>query len=133
MISISIIIPYYKKKKYVVRSINSIYKQSFKNFEIILVYDDPDTSDLKFITKIFKKKKNFFILKNKKNLGAAESRNLGILKSRGKYIAFLDADDLWHKNKLKIQYNYMEDFNILFSHTDYTALNQNGKIEKSKQ
>ena len=130
MICISIIIPYYKKKKYVIRAINSIYKQSFKNFEIILTYDDPDVSDLKFIAKTFKKKKNFFILKNKKNLGAGQSRNLGILKSRGKYIAFLDADDFWHRDKLKIQYNFMKNFNILFSHTDYAALKQNGKIKK---
>lgn len=131
MICISIIIPYYKKKKYVVRCINSVYKQSFKNFEVILVYDDLEKNDLKFIVKTFKKKKNFLILNNKKNLGAGESRNLGILKSRGKYIAFLDADDYWNKNKLKIQYNFMKDYNILFSHTNYTVLNQDGKLIKT--
>lgn len=130
MISISIIVPYYKKKNYIIKCLNSIYNQSFKNFEIILIYDDINKKDFEFITKLFKKKKNFFIFANKTNLGAGASRNIGISKSRGKYIAFLDADDFWHKDKLKIQYKFMINSNILISHTNYAVLNQKGKVKK---
>ncbi len=60
---ISIVIPYYKKKKYISQTINSIIKQSYKNFELILIYDDPDKSDLKYIKKIIKKIKRKLLRK----------------------------------------------------------------------
>ena len=64
---ISVIIPFYKKKKYFIKTINSLKKQSYQNYEAIIIYDDPDKSDLKFIKnklKIIKKKK--ILIKKKK-------------------------------------------------------------------
>ena len=119
MIEISVIIPYFKKKNYIKKTINSIVSQSFKNFEIILIYDDSDLSDLEYIKKILKKNKKSKILVNKKNLGVGKSRNLGIKKSRGKYCAFIDADDLWLKNKLKYQLKFMKDNKLNFTFTPY--------------
>ena len=75
--------------------------------------------------------KRIKIFFNKKNYGAGISRNIGIKKSKGKYIAFIDADDVWDKNKLKIQYNYMKKNNILVSHTSYQIMNEtNGIISR---
>ena len=105
---ISVIIPYYKKKNFIQKTINSILNQTYKNFEILIVYDDTNKSDLKIINKIKKKDKRIRIIINKKNIGAGESRNKGIKNSRGKFIAFIDGDDLWKKNKLKEQLNYMK-------------------------
>ena len=65
-------------------------------------------------------------------MGAGESRNIAIRKSNSKYIAFLDSDDIWSKNKLKTQVNYMEKNNISFSHTSYDVIDANNKIVSSR-
>ncbi len=120
---VSVIIPYYKKINFIKQTINSILNQNYKNLEIILVYDDEDKKDLKKIKKIIKNKKKIKIYINKKNIGAGYSRNKGILLSKGKYIAFIDADDFWQKSKLKLQIKYMEKNNLKFTHTSYKILN----------
>ena len=79
---VSIIIPYYKKKKYINNTITSIINQTYKNFEIIIIYDDEDISDLKFISEMQKKDKRIIIIKNLKNEGAGNSRNKGIEKAK---------------------------------------------------
>jgi len=127
---ISIIIPFYKKKNYIKQTINSILKQSYKNFEIILIYDDPDRSDLPYVLKILKKIKKKIIVVNKKNIGAGLSRNLGIIKARGKFISFIDADDIWKKHKLKDQLLFMLDNKIDFSFTSYSIINKKNDIIK---
>ena len=127
---ISIIIPFYKKKKYISQTINSIIKQSYKNFELILIYDDPDKSDLKYVKKILKKIKRKKIIINNVNIGAGLSRNLGILKAKGKYISFIDSDDIWKKDKLKNQLLFMLDNNIEFCFTSYSIINKKNTIIK---
>jgi teichuronic acid biosynthesis glycosyltransferase TuaG len=120
---VSIIIPYYKKKLYIKRALNSLYNQTYQKFEIIIVYDDANLKELFFLQESIKKKHNIKIIVNKKNLGAGYSRNIGIKSSKGKFIAFLDADDYWHKNKLKIQINFMKKSKINFSFTSYKIVN----------
>jgi len=127
---ISIIIPFYKKKKYINQTINSIIKQSYKNFELILIYDDPDKSDLKYVKKTLKKIKRKKIIINNDNIGAGLSRNLGILKAKGKYISFIDSDDIWKKDKLKNQLLFMLDNNIEFCFTSYSIINKKNVIIK---
>ena len=120
---VSIIIPYYKKKNYIEQTIKSILIK-YKKFEILIVYDDTDKTDLHFL-KILKKKDNrikLFI--NNKNIGAGMSRNKAIRLSKGKYIAFLDLDDLWHPDKLNVQLRFMIKNNISISHTSYNIINK---------
>jgi teichuronic acid biosynthesis glycosyltransferase TuaG len=128
---ISVIIPYFKNLKYLPIAIKSVVDQKFRNYEIILIYDDTSKEDLIEIKKKYKKLKNFTILINKKNKGAAVSRNIGLLKSKGEYIAFLDADDYWKKNKLKKQLNFMEKNFIDFSYTAYDIIFKNFKKRHS--
>ena len=134
---VTIIIPYKNNLDYLFTALKSIFKQSYKNFKILIIYDDEDKSDLSKIKKFFnsatiKREISFKIIVNKNSLGAGYARNVGIKKSKTKYIAFLDSDDIWAKNKLKIQVNFMEKNNILFSHTSYHVINANNKIISSR-
>jgi len=125
---VSIVIPYYKKKEYIKQSIKSVLNQTYKNFEIIIIYDDEELQDLDYLKDLVKLDKRIFLIRNKKKLGAGLSRNIGIRSSKGKYIAFLDADDYWKKDKLKIQIRFMKLNKHIVSHTSYQILNQKKKI-----
>ena len=125
---VSIIIPYYKKKNYISTTINSAISQSYKNIEIIIVYDDENYDDLKLLEEIKKKDERIRIIKNKKKLGAGLSRNKGISSSKGNYIAFLDADDTWEIDKLSKQMSFMTNNNYLVSHTSYQIVDEDRNI-----
>ena len=125
---VSVIVTYYKKKKYILKCLKSIFNQSYKNFEVILIFDDDDKNEYEYIKKLKKKFRKIIIYKNKINLGAGESRNRGIKLSRGSYIAFLDSDDEWHKDKLKKQMKYMIKNSFPISHTSYKIINDSQKF-----
>ena len=125
---VSIIIPYYKKKNYIEQTLKSILNQKYKNFEILIVYDDSDKSDLSFLKTLKKNDSRIKLVINKKNIGAGKSRNKAIKLSKGKYLAFIDSDDLWHPDKLKIQVNYMTKNKILISHTSYNIIDKNNSL-----
>lgn len=125
---ISIILTYYKKKKFIEKTLLSIDKQSYKNFEVILVYDDSDKNELYFIKKIIKRYKKIKLIINKENFGVAKSRNIGIKKSKGQLISFIDADDLWKPNKLKEQIKMMLKNDSDISYTAFNVINDTGNI-----
>ena len=125
---VSIITPYYKKKKYIELTINSALQQTYKNFELIIIYDDQNKEDLNLLKNLTKKDKRIKLYINKKNLGAGGSRNKGIKLSQGSLIAFLDADDLWTRNKLKKQIFFMKKNLFDISHTSYHIINSDNKI-----
>lgn len=128
MITVSVIIPYYKKKKYIKKTIKSVLSQTFKNFEIIIIYDDNNKNDLDFIKNLKKLDKRIKLIINRKNIGAGYSRNKGIKFSNAEYICFLDADDTWKKNKLKKQLELMKRKKVFFSHTSYEIIGANDKV-----
>ncbi len=124
---VTVIVPYFKKKKFLKKCVNSIQRQSYKNIEVIIIYDDPEMEDLNYV-KTLTRIKNFSLIINKKNLGAGKSRNLGIKIAKGKYISFLDSDDYWKKDKVKVQINFMKKNNLSFSHTNYYLVDEKDKI-----
>ncbi len=124
---VSVVIPYFKKREYIQRCIQSVLVQNYQKFEIIIVYDGKDFSDLEYIETIAKKDKRIHIIKNYKLLGAGLSRNKGISIAKGKFIALLDGDDYWDKNKLKFQIKFMNDYNYLVSHTAYQIIDKKNK------
>mgnify|MGYP001248894923 FL=1 len=125
---VSVIIPYFKKKKFVDQSISSVLNQSYSNIEIIIVYDDEDKSDLEYLRKIYNSNKKIKIIVNKKNIGAGFSRNRGIRESKGKYVCFIDSDDIWKKEKIENQINHMRKNNYKISHTSYEIINDKNEI-----
>jgi teichuronic acid biosynthesis glycosyltransferase TuaG len=96
----SIVIPTYNTQKFLKACINSVLKQKFKNYEIILI-DDCSTDDSKKICRSYRYIDKLKVFRNKKQIGPGLSRNKGILLSKGKYIVFLDSDDLLEKNSLE--------------------------------
>ena len=125
---VSIIIPYHKKKRYFSSTIKSISAQTLKNFEIILIYDDTNYDEIDFVKKVLSKVPKKKIIINKKILGPGASRNKAILKSKGKFIAFCDADDVWNRNKLKMQIDFMKKKRVKFCHSSYHIVNSKNKI-----
>jgi teichuronic acid biosynthesis glycosyltransferase TuaG len=116
---ISIIMPYYKKIAYVELAINSVLNQTYKNFELLIVYDDPELYDLNKLKQIVKDNKKIRIIQNSKNLGAGYSRNIGIKNSRGEVISFIDSDDEWHPQKIEKQLNFLNKNNYDFIFCSY--------------
>jgi len=119
--------PYFKKKFFFKKSYYSALNQNIKNLEIIVIYDDDDRYDIPYIKRVINNDKNTILLINKKNLGAGISRNLAIKKAKGKYIAFLDCDDIWDKNKIKYQLNFMKKNNLDISYTFYSVIDKFGR------
>lgn len=125
---VSVIIPFYRKHEYIYETIDSILNQTYQNFEILIIHDDPLDEKINNILNLKTKDERIKVISNQKNIGAGLSRNKGISESVGEYIAFLDADDLWLKDKLKVQINFMENNKYDFSHTSYSIINNNKKI-----
>ncbi len=114
---VSVVIPYYQAKHTIDRAINSVYNQSLKPKEIVIIDDSGIIDDYKFLEKLKLKYKNLKIqiIRNNQNRGAAYSRNCGWNYATSKYIAFLDSDDSWEPDKLEYQYNFMEKNNAILS------------------
>ena len=128
MKKVSVIMPYYKKLCFFEESYNSALNQNYSNIEIIIIYDDDDLTELSFIKKIINNRKNTILIINKKNYGVGFSRNIGINRSQGFYISFLDCDDVWKKNKLRNQVFIMNKLKLDFSFTGYTVINENNNF-----
>ena len=130
---VSVIITYYKKKPFLKNTLKSILNQTYKNYEIIFVFDDEDKNDLKFVKQNLLKFKKKKLIINNKNLGVAKSRNLALKNSNGSYVAFIDSDDIWKKKKLSKQIKFMKRNSCDFSFTSYSIIDEkNGFVMNRK-
>ncbi len=129
---ISIIVPVYNAEKYILDTIKTVVNQTYKNWELLLIDDCSDDNSVNIIKKYASKDDRIKLLLNKENSGAAITRNNGIKNANGRYICFLDADDLWDKEKLKKQFSFMKKNNCIFSFTGYEFTDENG-IPKGKK
>lgn len=123
---VSIIMPSYNTADFIVESIQSVLDQTYNNWELIIV-DDCSSDRTDEIVKPFLADGRIKYLKNEKNSGAAVSRNKALREARGKWIAFLDSDDLWTSEKLQKQIAFMENNGYHFSYTNYAEINTEGK------
>ncbi len=123
---ISIVTPTFNSSKFIAETLKSILSQSYKDFEVLVV-DDCSTDNTVEIVKSFNDKR-IRIFVNDVNKGAAFSRNVALKNAKGEYIAFVDGDDLWEKDKLKKQISFMEENHISFSCTNYEEIDENGVL-----
>lgn len=123
---ISVIVPIYNSEKYLVQCIDSILMQSYKNFELLLIDDGSTDESLQICNSYFDERIKVVSLKHK---GVANVRNEGILRSIGKYICFIDSDDILHPDFLKSMYSILKKENVMYVECNYLSF-QN-KVKKS--
>lgn len=131
--TVSIITPSYNSSDFIIDTIDSVIAQTFYSWELIIVDDQSKDNSVEIIESIIKENldKNIILIKNRRNLGPALSRNEGIKHSKGRYIAFLDSDDLWEKDKLEIQIDFMEKNNYPFTYSYYSQISETGFFIKN--
>jgi teichuronic acid biosynthesis glycosyltransferase TuaG len=127
MKKVSIIIPYFQGIIFFRQTLYSVLKQTYKNYEIIIIYDHDNKNELNLLKNLISKNNKIKLIINNFNIGAGKSRNKGATVAKGKYLAFIDADDVWNKNKLEEQINFMETKKLNFSHTTYTIVDENNR------
>ena len=121
---ISVVIPFYSNKGWLDEALMSVVGQTYNHKEI-LVIDDGSKEDISDLCEKYKQKIKYI---RKENGGPASARNCGIENARGKYIAFLDSDDVWYPNKLESQIAFMKKNNLYWSQHCYEYFNENGVI-----
>ena len=122
---VSIIMPNYNGAKYVRETLESVIAQTYTNWELLFVDDCSSDNSLEIVEGY--NEPRFKILKNPTNQGAAASRNYALREAKGKWIAFLDADDLWLPEKLEKQLAFMINNNYHFSCTSYEHINEDSE------
>lgn len=122
---VSIIMPSYNTANYIAASIQSVLDQTYPNWELIIV-DDCSTDNTDAVIAPFLSDTRIRYLKNEQNSGAAISRNRALREAKGRWVAFLDSDDLWYPAKLKTQLKFMQSHGYHFSYTNYEELNEAG-------
>lgn len=120
---VSIIMPSYNTAKFISETIDSVLTQTYTNWELIIV-DDCSTDNTDEVVKSFLSDDRIKYIKNEKNSGAAFSRNRALCEAKGKWIAFLDSDDLWLPEKLEKQIAFMEKNDYRFSYTNYIEIDE---------
>ena len=124
---VSIITPSYNSGCFIAETIRSVLAQTYSNWEMIIV-DDCSTDNTESIVKAFADTDpRIRYIRNEKNSGAAVSRNLALKEAKGRWIAFLDSDDLWKPEKLERQIQYMVENDYHFSYHEYDEIDENSK------
>ena len=121
---VSIVMPSYNTARFIKNSIDSVLAQTYKNWELLIV-DDCSTDNTNEIVAQFNDSRITYV-KNEKNSGAAVSRNRALAQAKGKWIAFLDSDDLWAPEKLEKQLKFMAENGYAFSYTRYEEIDEDG-------
>ncbi|WP_342668062.1 glycosyltransferase family 2 protein [Carnobacterium funditum] len=129
---VSIITPVYNAEKFIANTIKSVRNQTFEDFEMILIDDCSQDNSEEIIQKISNIDQRIRYIRLKKNSGAAVARNTGLQAARGEYVAFIDSDDSWKKEKLEKQILFMKKNNAVFTYTAFETISEEGKVLKNK-
>ena len=125
---VSVVIPTYNRASLLIRAIESVFSQSYKNFEIIVV-DDASTDNTREVVSKFLDDPRVVYIRNEKNMGVSASRNRGIRYGRGEFVAFLDSDDYWLRDKLRKQVEIiMSDDDVGMVYTGERFIDEEGRI-----
>lgn len=124
---VSVITPLYNCSKYLEQTIQSVLSQTFQNWEMIMVDDCSTDNSVEVIQSFVEQDSRIRLIQLSENSGAAVARNTAIEAAQGRYIAFLDSDDLWLPHKLETQLQFMQDKDIAFSYSAYEKADEQGQ------
>ena len=127
---VSIIVPMYNAEKVIGKTIESVLSQTYENWEMLIMNDVSTDNSLAVVNEFAKKDDRIKYIKLENNSGAAIARNKALSESRGRFIAYLDADDLWKKNKIQNQIDFMLAHDYAFVCSNYEKIDINNKILK---
>ncbi len=122
---VSIITPAFNSEKFIAETIQSVLAQTYQNWELLIVDDCSTDKTAEIISGFQDSRIKYFY--NSTNKGSAVSRNIALQKANGRWIAFLDSDDLWHPEKLEKQIEFMKQNNYRFSYTNYCEIDETSK------
>lgn len=125
---VSIVTPCFNSEKYIKQTIESVLNQTYKNFEMIIVDDISTDKSVEIIKEYQKKDSRIKLIELEEKGGASIARNRALKELNGRYVAFLDSDDIWQKDKLEKQVKFMQENDVSFSYTDYGYMDDNGNI-----
>lgn len=128
MDKVSVIIPVYNCEKFLKHTISSVLNQTFQNWEAVIVNDASTDGSLTVAYEFAKHDPRIKIVNQEKNCGVGACRNKGMEAATGRYLAFLDSDDLWSKEKLARQLAFMQQNNAAASHTGYAFMSEKGEV-----
>lgn len=123
---ISVIMPCYNMEKFIASSIQSVYNQTFSNWELLIVDDASTDKTAEIVQRFQEADSRIHFAAKSMHTGIADTRNQAIGMAKGQYLAFLDADDVWHIDKLEKQLNFMKTRNIGFSYSAYNWIDETG-------
>lgn len=123
---VSIVIPVHNAEKFISDTVASVKSQTYENWELILVNDGSTDNSLALIKEFEKSSEKIHVINIEQAKGAANARNVGNQNCKGRYLTFLDADDLWDPEKLEIQMKFMEEKGCGFSYTNYEFADEDG-------
>jgi glycosyltransferase involved in cell wall biosynthesis len=123
---VSIITPLYNSERFIKETIMSVLTQTYTNWEMIIVDDSSTDNSVDIVKNLIAGDPRIKLIRLSKNSGADVARNTAIEAAQGKYVAFLDSDDLWHPEKLEKQIRFMEDNDYLLTYTYYEQMDTDG-------
>ena len=126
---VSIVTPVYNAEKYIEETMDSVRAQTFEDWELLLM-EDGSTDQTALTIQTYLERtgdKRIRLIRMEKNGGAARARNQGVIEARGRFVAYLDADDLWVPEKLEHQLTFMKERRAAFGFTGYEFADENGK------
>ena len=129
--TVSIITPVYNAEKFIKETIESVLKQSYEDFEYLLIDDCSTDNSAEIVKSYAKKDSRIKYIKLPENSGAAVARNTGLKHAQGRYIAFIDSDDVWYPEKLEKQLAFMQEKNEAFTYTKYEHITEDGQVQSA--
>ena len=127
---VSIIMPAYNAEKTIEASINSVTSQTYQNWELLIIEDASTDKTAEIAKSAASKDSRIRFIQNPQNIGVVGSRNVGINSARGKWLAFLDSDDLWRYEKLAKQLKFMAETDAVISYTSTAYMSNSGVVYK---
>lgn len=126
---VSIIMPSYNAERFIAQSIESVLAQTYDNWELLITDDGSSDKTVDVVKEYCDKDKRINLLDPKRHHGIAVTRNLSIERSKGRFVAFLDSDDIWKSDKLEKQVGYMLDNDVAFTYSSYEIIDEHGNLK----